>query len=105
MVLFERKKKEVPFAEIDGYYWAAQNPVGWKYQLRMGHRYLPLGFGDFIENVERSWVQARWEFYQQYMDIKMPCRKFQHLSPSATWTQPPRLTIRNITVRPIIGGT
>jgi hypothetical protein len=47
MVLFERKKKEIPFAEIDGYYWAAQNPVGWKYQLRMGHRYLPLGFGDF----------------------------------------------------------
>jgi len=33
MVLFERKKKEVPFAEIDGYYWAAQNPVGWKYRV------------------------------------------------------------------------
>jgi hypothetical protein len=88
MVLFERKKKEVPFAEIDGYYWAAQNPVGWKYQLRMGHRYLPLGFGDFIEDVERSWVQARWEFYQQYMDIKMPLpdvpafEPFRHLDPT-----------------------
>jgi hypothetical protein len=88
MVLFERKKKEVPFAEIDGYYWAAQNPVGWKYQLQMGHRYLPLGFGDFIEDVERSWVQARWEFYQQYMDIKMPLpdvpafEPFRHLDPT-----------------------
>jgi hypothetical protein len=88
MVLFERKRKEVPFAEIDGYYWAAQNPVGWKYQLQMGHRYLPLGFGDFIEDVERSWVQARWEFYQQYMDIKMPLpdvpafEPFRHLDPT-----------------------
>ncbi len=88
MVLFEQKKKEVPFAEFDGYYWAPQSSVGWNYHLRMGHRYLPLGFGDFIEDVERSWVQARWEFYQQYMDIRMPLpdvpafEPFRHLDPT-----------------------
>jgi hypothetical protein len=81
MVTIPRSRKAIPFAELDGYYYCPQSPVGYKYNLYFGHRYSPAGFSSPWEWAEKYWMYREWEYYQQFMDISMPLPESPYLEP------------------------
>jgi hypothetical protein len=88
MVTVPSFKKEVPFAELDAYYYCPQSTVGYRHTLYFGHRYSSFGFGSPASWVDKQWLHGEWEYYQQYMDIDLPLpdlpdfEPYRHLDPT-----------------------
>ncbi|ABA90066.1 hypothetical protein Pcar_2831 [Syntrophotalea carbinolica DSM 2380] len=89
-VVFNRRigMVTIPFVELDAYYYCPQSTVGYKHTLYLGHRFSPLGFGSPSDWVDKQWLHAEWEYYQQFMDISLPLpdtpdfEPYRHLDPT-----------------------
>jgi hypothetical protein len=88
MVTIPYAKKEIPFVELDAYYFCPQSTVGYKHTLYLGHRFSPLGFRSPSAWVDKQWLHLEWEYYQQFMDINLPLpdtpdfEPYRHLDPT-----------------------
>jgi hypothetical protein len=88
MVSIPYAKKDIPFVELDAYYFCPQSTVGYKHTLYLGHRFSPFGFRSPSVWVDKQWLHGEWEYYQQYMDISLPLpdtpdfEPYRHLDPT-----------------------